>query len=80
MQFKFATIAYWPIFGVLLALAACGGGGGGGGNSATAENNAVTAPAIEVQTQSAYAASNQPLSTVVNQVQQSYQTNLQNGQ
>jgi hypothetical protein len=59
-----------------LVLAACGGGG----NSTAADNGAVTAPSIGVQTQSSYAKGDQALSNVVTQVQQSYQQQAQNGQ
>ena len=59
-----------------LVLAACGGGG----NSTAADNGAVTAPSVGVQTQSSYAKGDQALSNVVTQVQQSYQQQAQNGQ
>lgn len=76
MQLKLTILTYSPVFGALLALAACSGGG----NSTDAENGAVTAPSIGVQTQSSYAKGDQALSTVVNQVQQNYQQQAQNGQ
>ncbi len=52
----------------------------GCGNNNDTPKAAVTAPGIEVQTQSSYTQGNQPLSAVLNQVQQNYQTQLQNGQ
>lgn len=63
----------WTLVMACLSLAGCGG------NSDTPKA-AVTAPGIEVQTQSSYTQGNQPLSAVLNQVQQNYQTQLQNGQ
>ena len=62
--------------GAIAEIAACGGGG----NSTAADNGAVTAPSIGVQTQSSYAKGDQALSNVVTQVQQSYQQQAQNGQ
>lgn len=64
------------LFLVSVSVAACSGGG----NSTDAENGAVTAPTVGVQTQSSYAKGDQTLSTVVNQVQQNYQQQAQNGQ
>lgn len=64
----------------LLALACLSlvGCGSGSDNNSGAANQ--TAPGMTVQTQSSYAKGNQPLSAVVNQVQQNYQTQLQTGQ
>lgn len=51
----------------------------GCGSDTASPSAAVTAPAIEMETQSSYQQGNQPLREVVNQVQQNYQTQLQTG-
>ena len=63
----------WTLAMACLSLAGCGG-------NSDMPKAAVTAPGIEVQTQSSYTQGNQPLSAVLNQVQQNYRTQLQNGQ
>lgn len=52
----------------------------GCGETTDAPSRAMTAPGIEVQTQSSYAQGNQPLSDVLTQVQRNYRTQLENGQ
>lgn len=52
----------------------------GCGESDDSSSKAMTAPGIEVQTQSSYAQGNQPLSEVMTQVQRNYSIQLESGQ
>lgn len=76
---NFKSIHLVSTFLFSMCLTSCGGGSGDSADGGSTSNS-TTAPGIEVETQSAYSQGNQSLSSVVIQVQQNYQNQMQNGQ